>query len=80
MPTLSKSHRDQELNSGWFDNRAKGILVVKTISLFESFYNKPCLVSLNRAIRLLFNFECPLAVYNIYFRMRGNKPPCFVLL
>jgi hypothetical protein len=65
LPSMSKSHGEQNANGSWLDNRTERVLVVKTIALFEPFGNESCLVSLYAAIRLVLDFEHPLAVNNI---------------
>jgi hypothetical protein len=68
------------MNSSTLDNMTKSILVVKSISLLEPLFNKTCLITLNRTINFLLNFDDSLAVNNFYSRTWRYEMPSLVEL
>jgi hypothetical protein len=73
-PSLCNSKK-QKVNSIWFNNGTKCILVVKAIPLFETFSNQVSLVHFDGDISMILNLENSLGVNNINTRLRRNKTP-----
>ena len=49
-PFETDSNGENESDSGWFDNRTKGLSVVNTRLLVKTFGNQACLIPSNRTI------------------------------
>lgn len=58
------------MNSGWFDNRTKGVMKINTKSLMKTFSNKASFILRNKAIKMLFNTKHPFTIDNI---LRGAR-------
>ena len=73
-------------NSSNLHNKAKGILIINTVSLLKSFGYESSLISINRTICSFLDFIDPAIVYDICTMSWRNKPPssvfnkCIILL
>ena len=54
---------DNYSDGSWFHYRTKRFIEVKACNLMQAFSYQPSFVLVNSVIRILFNFENPLASY-----------------
>lgn len=66
------------MNSGWFDDRTKGVMKINTRSLMNAFSNKASFILRNRAIRMMFNTEHPFTADNILRGAREHEFLCTI--
>jgi hypothetical protein len=78
-PATSDSKGQQQPNSGRLNNRTEGILVVKTVPLFETLSNESGLVPLNRAICMPFDLEDPFGINDVETGARRDQLPSTIV-
>jgi hypothetical protein len=78
-PSSSDSQLEQKTNSGGLDHRTEGVLIIKAITLFESFSNQPSLVYFNRAIGMFLDFENTHGINDTDASLGRNQTSCLIL-
>jgi hypothetical protein len=78
-PFSSDSSGEDDTNHIYLHHRAKGILIVNPVPLFEAFRDQSGLVSINGSIRLVLDFEYPFAIHQVMRLMCQHQMPSHVL-
>ena len=79
-PVSRQSHGEKNSNSSRLDHRGEYVKVVNTLSLSKTTGHQASFVTIDRAIRVIFDLEESLAVNNVGKRRRWNKRPSVVFL
>jgi hypothetical protein len=78
LAPLRKCKRQDKSNCSNFNNWTKNVLIVYTISLFETLWYQPSLVSINRSIRFSFDLVDPFTINNIFSIYRSYQVSCIM--
>jgi hypothetical protein len=79
-PLAGDNKRKNDKNSNSFDNRTKGINVVKTKYLRITLCEKTCFESVNRAIKMIFGSEHLFKAHNIGVGKTRDQNPSLIIL
>ena len=77
---MRHSEREDNMNCGGFDDRAEGVLVIKTGKLSVALCNEAHFEALNGSIRKKFSSKNPFGTNNISIGGPRNKIPSVICL
>jgi len=75
VPIIGDSQCEEQSNGSWFDDRTKGLCVINTSLLVETFGHKSGLEPLHGSISFPLNFVHPFVMNNMLILRSGTKGP-----